>query len=224
VLKFAERLQGESGETILDTWYLKPGQDKTHFMEQAIATSDFVIVICTDKYAKRADNREGGVGCESTVITGQMAEDILTNKFLPVLRSGTYKTATPIYLKSRMDVNLTDDPIREDEYDSLLRVLHGEPIEPPPLGSKPDFSKKAEPKAKIFLQAAGEALAEQNAGTLLGPLKKRPQAEFHAQYDKPGTPGPWVYALIRQWQITERLNTVWRPVRATSSLAPRTTL
>jgi hypothetical protein len=68
--------------------------------EQAIATSDFVIVICTDKYAKRADNREGGVGCESTVITGQMAEDILTNKFLPVLRSGTYKTATPIYLKA----------------------------------------------------------------------------------------------------------------------------
>jgi hypothetical protein len=69
-------------------------------MEQAIATSDFVIVICTDKYAKRADNREGGVGYESTVITGQMAEDILTNKFLPVLRSGTYKTATPIYLKA----------------------------------------------------------------------------------------------------------------------------
>lgn len=117
-------------------------------MEQAIATSDFVIVICTDKYAKRADNREGGVGYESTVITGQMAEDILTNKFLPVLRSGTYKTATPIYLKSRMDVNLTDDPIREDEYDSLLRVLHGEPIEPPPLGSKPDFQRRQNRKLK----------------------------------------------------------------------------
>jgi hypothetical protein len=41
-----------------------------------------------------------------------------------------------------MGVNLTDEPYREDEYEKLLRVLHGEPIQPPPLGTKPDFSKR----------------------------------------------------------------------------------
>jgi len=38
VTKFAERLQGESGvEIIFDRWHLNPGDDKLHFMEQAVA-------------------------------------------------------------------------------------------------------------------------------------------------------------------------------------------
>ena len=41
-----------------------------------------------------------------------------------------------------MGVNLSDDPYHEDEYENLVRVLHKEPVQPPPLGSKPDFSKK----------------------------------------------------------------------------------
>lgn len=143
VTKFAARLQGESGiEIIFDGWYLKPGDDKLHFMEQAVAESDFVVVVCTPTYALRANNREGGVGYESMVITSELAENILTNKFIPVLRKDTWGASLPAYLKSRMGVDLSDDPYREDEYEKLLRVIHGEPIEPPPLGSKPVFSKK----------------------------------------------------------------------------------
>jgi hypothetical protein len=143
VAKFAERLQGESGvEIIFDRWHLNPGDDKLHFMEQAVAESNFVIVVCTPTYAERANKREGGVGYESVVITAELAEYILTNKFVPVLRKGTWASSLPIYLKSRMGVNLGDEPYHEDEYERLLRVLHGEPIQPPPLGSKPDFSTK----------------------------------------------------------------------------------
>lgn len=40
-----------------------------------------------------------------------------------MLRSGSFKTAMPIYLKSRPAANLSDNPIREDKYGSLLRVL-----------------------------------------------------------------------------------------------------
>ena len=54
-------------------------------MEQAVAESDFVIVVCTPTYAERANKREG-VGYESMVITSALAERILTNKFIPVLR------------------------------------------------------------------------------------------------------------------------------------------
>ena len=89
VAKFAERLQGESGvEIIFDRWHLNPGDDKLHFMEQAVADSNFVIVICTPTYAERANKRQGGVGYESMVITAELAEHILTNKFIPVLRKG----------------------------------------------------------------------------------------------------------------------------------------
>jgi hypothetical protein len=34
------------------------------------------------------------------VITSGLAEHILTNKFIPVLRKGTWDSSLPIYLKS----------------------------------------------------------------------------------------------------------------------------
>ena len=104
-------------------------------MEQAVADSNFVVVVCTPTYADRANKRQGGVGYESMVITSELAEHILTNKFIPVLRKGTWDSSLPIYLKSRMGLNLSDEPYREDEYEKLLRVLHGNPIQPPPLGT-----------------------------------------------------------------------------------------
>jgi hypothetical protein len=144
VVKFAARLQGESGvEIIFDRWRLNPGDDKLHFMEQAVADSDFVIVVCTPNYAERANKRKGGVGYESTVITAEMADQMLTNKFVPVLRKGTWTSSLPTYLKSRMGVDLADDPYREDEYESLIRALHKEPVQPPLLGNKPDFSRNS---------------------------------------------------------------------------------
>lgn len=153
VNEFAERLQREHGVNIIfDQWHLKPGDDKLHFMEQAIADSNFVIVICTPTYAERANKRQGGVGYESMIITAEMAEHILTNKFIPVLRKGTWTSSLPIYLKSKLGVNISDEPYHEDEYERLLRVLHGEPIQPPPLGNKPDFSKKNSPLSKMESQ------------------------------------------------------------------------
>ena len=155
VSEFAERLQGESGvEIIFDQWHLNPGNDKLHFMERAVADSNFVIVVCTPIYAERANERRGGVGYESMVITAELAEHILTNKFIPVLRKGTWASSQPTYLKSRMGVNLSDDPYHEDEYERLLRVLHGEPIQPPPIGSKPEFSRK--PVSKVNPKAGSD--------------------------------------------------------------------
>lgn len=142
VRRFAERLQGESGvEIIFDHWHLAPGDDKLRFMEQGVAKSEFVIVVCTPTYAERANERQGGVGYESMVITSELAEHMGTNKLIPVLRKGAWTESLPIYLKSRMGVNLSAEPYSEDEYLKLLRVLHREPMQPPPLGGKPDFSK-----------------------------------------------------------------------------------
>ncbi len=153
VTQLAERLQGQSGvQVTFDRWHLNPGDDKLHFMEHGVAESDFVIAVCTPTYAERANKRQGGVGYESMVITAEMAEHILTNKFIPVLRKGTWDVSLPIYLKSRIGVNLSDEPYQEEEYEKLLRVLHGEPIQPPPLGSKPVFAKMSDPLLKVESQ------------------------------------------------------------------------
>jgi len=201
VKALAERLQIDGIQVIFDRWYLKLGQDKLHFMERAVADSDYVAIICTEEYANRANQREGGVGWESMIITSEVAEHMLTDKFIPILRKGTFNTSLPRYLKTRMGVNLSGDPYSENAYEELLRKFHGESIAPPPIGTKPDFSNKVTPKPKTLLHAAGEASTKPSQGTLLGPLSKRPNATLDAQYDKPGTPGPWLHAIIRQWDI-----------------------
>jgi hypothetical protein len=172
VTEFAERLHGKSGvEIIFDRWHLNPGDDKLHFMEQAVAASNFVMVVCTPTYAERANRRQGGVGYESMVITAELAEHVLTNKFIPVLRKGVWAASLPVYLKTRIGVNLSDEPYHEDEYEKLLRVLHGEPIQPPPLGSKPDFSKQ--PQLPLSAPATRLANALQTAPVTSGPLQRR---------------------------------------------------
>ena len=159
----AERLQANGIQVIFDRWHLKLGQDKLHFMESAVADSDYVAIICTEEYANRANQREGGVGWESMIITSEIAEHILTDKFIPILRKGTFKTSLPRYLKTRMGVNLMGDPYNDNAYEELLRKFHGEPIAPPPIGAKPDFSKRTATKPKTLIQAAGEALATQGS-------------------------------------------------------------
>jgi len=91
VLQFATRLQEKGGaKVILDRWYLRPGMDRTHFMESNIKASDFVLVVCTPDYAAKSNARSGGVGYEAMIITAQLAHQVLQSKFIPVLRAGKW--------------------------------------------------------------------------------------------------------------------------------------
>lgn len=141
VLDLATKLQKEGGvRVILDRWYLPPGGDKAVFMEKSVATSKFVILVCTPSYAERANNRMGGVGYEATIITAELAENINQGKFIPVLRDGDWKSSVPVWIKTKLGVNLQDNPYSDEEYQNLLRALHKEPLRPPPIGPKPVFN------------------------------------------------------------------------------------
>jgi hypothetical protein len=141
VIELASRLQREGVRIILDRWDLAPGGDKALFMEQSVTNSSFVILICTPPYAERANNRQGGVGYEATVITGELGESINQGKFIPVLRVGDWKLSTPVWIKTKFGVDLQDSPYSEEQYGDLLRALHREPRRPPPLGPKPIFDQ-----------------------------------------------------------------------------------
>ena len=199
VLEFAERLQGDGIQILLDHWHLQPGDDRLHFMEQGVSTSDFVIVVCTPSYAEKANRRQGGVGYESMVITGELAQHMLTNKFIPVLRNGSWANSLPAYLQSRIGVDLSGDPYSSAQYEQLLRVLHGEPIQPPRIGPKPVFDRK-QPVASIAPPPSGAvAPVSTGSGSVLGPANKRPNAIVHGRYEKKGVNVPHESAFIRFW-------------------------
>jgi hypothetical protein len=140
VFDLATKLQESGVRIILDQWDLPLGSDQFYFMERSIKKSNFVIVICTPTYAQRADSREGGVGYETRVITGEFAKKIESRKFIPVLRSGDWESSAPTYLKTVYGADLSSEPYSQLQYEKLVLALHSEPTQPPPVGPKPAFS------------------------------------------------------------------------------------
>ena len=138
VSELAARLRHNGIDAILDQWDLGPGDDITLFMETGLRDSDRVLVICTDTYVSKANAGEGGVGYERMIVTAQLIQNLGTNKFIPVIRQASGEEKTPIFLATRMYIDLRDESQFEAEFDKLLHELHQEPIiQKPPLGKNP---------------------------------------------------------------------------------------
>jgi TIR domain len=73
VRHLGERLYEVGIEARLDQWFVQPGESFTAFMEQEVAAADFVLVVCTPTYARKSNNRQGGVGYEQQIVSGQLS-------------------------------------------------------------------------------------------------------------------------------------------------------
>ena len=94
---------------ILDQYDLDNLIDKNRFMESSVDESDFIIVIATKEYKRKADSRLGGVGIETQLNIQRHYEETAkygTSNIIVVLRE---KEMTPIYLKSKIFIDFTDD-------------------------------------------------------------------------------------------------------------------
>ena len=143
VLELSEKLRHKGVDAILDQWDLNPGDDRTSFMERGVKDSDRVLVICTDSYVRKANDREGGVGYEQLIVTAQVAQNIRTDKFIPIIRQASGEEKTPTFLGTRVYIDFTNDSQFDERYDELLHELYQVPIiEKPLLGEKPSFAEQ----------------------------------------------------------------------------------
>jgi len=144
VKKLAEKLRGSGVDVVLDRWRLRPGQDKYAFMEQMVTDPEIrkVLILCDRRYADRADHREGGVGTESTIISQEVYNEVDQEKFIPVIteRGPDGASYQPLFIKSRIYIDLSDPTRFEMGYEDLLRTLTGRPAsEEPTLGKPPSY-------------------------------------------------------------------------------------
>jgi hypothetical protein len=144
VLEIAERLVNDSVDIILDKWDLKEGQDKYVFMEQAVNNPEItrVLIFCDKTYAQKANDRIGGAGDETVIISPEIYGNVKQEKFVPIIleKDENGKPYLPIYLKSRIYIDLTGDVDYEKEYDKLLRNLFGkQEYIKPKLGNPPEW-------------------------------------------------------------------------------------
>lgn len=135
VMDFARRLREEGIDAKLDRWELELGSQLPHFMETAVRENDFVLIVLTPKYRSKSDDRHGGVGYEGHVMTAELFTGADHRKFIPVLRDGSWETASPSWLKGKLGVDLRRDNANfEEQFRDLKATLNRTRQKAPPLG------------------------------------------------------------------------------------------
>jgi len=108
---FAKHLRVDGVHTTLDQWHLEPGDQLPAFMERSIRESDYVLVVCTPRYAERSNARTGAVGYEGDVMTAEMLTKPNSKKFIAIYRSGpSWAEAAPSWLLGKYRVDLRGEP------------------------------------------------------------------------------------------------------------------
>ena len=121
--ELAARLRADGADVKIDQWETVPGDQLPEFMEASLRDNDFVIIVCTQNYKLRSDDREGGVGYEGDIMTAQVLAGRDDRQFIPILREGDWVDAAPTWIAGKFYVDLSDEPYDEEKYQSLLGTL-----------------------------------------------------------------------------------------------------
>jgi hypothetical protein len=144
VINLAERLVSDGVDIVIDKWDLKEGQDKYDFMESMVKSEEIskVLIILDKKYAEKAEQRSGGVGTETQIISPTVYANVSQEKFIPVIaeRDEIGKAYVPTYLESRIYIDLSAQETYEENYEKLLRNIYKRPAyNKPQLGKAPSY-------------------------------------------------------------------------------------
>jgi TIR domain len=147
VLDLATALRDNGVDAILDKWDLKEGHDAITFMERMVndESVEKVIIILDRRYAETANDRKGGVGTETQIITPQIYASADQNKFVGVASEvgADGKPFKPAYYAARIHIDLSNEDTYAENFDQLLRWIFNKPAYPKPsLGKPPEFLKE----------------------------------------------------------------------------------
>jgi len=157
VLNLANQLCQNGVDVKIDVWNLREGQNKYKYMEQMVNDDSIekVLMICDKAYKEKANERSGGVGNETTIISPEIYDDAEQTKFVPIIfeRDQAGEPFLPTYLKSLYYFDLSDPDNEFEEYEKLLRSIYNRPEHiKQPLGKPPThiFEEKASSLTKTI--------------------------------------------------------------------------
>lgn len=132
VLKLCTKLRENDVDVMLDQEDTRLGSDLTVFMEK-LKSADRVLVICTDNYVQKANDREGGVGYEATIITAEIARNLKTEKFIPIIRQSSNGEKAPIFLETRRYIDFSNPENFDENLKELILDIYKPLIIPEPI-------------------------------------------------------------------------------------------
>ncbi|MGD9691745.1 MAG: SEFIR domain-containing protein [Phycisphaerales bacterium] len=141
VKEWAERLLADGVDVVMDIFDLKEGHDKYVFMEKMVTdpTVTHVLMMCDKTYAAKADSREAGVGTETQIISKEVYDKANQSKFIPIAceRDESGNWYLPTFLKSRIGIDFSTAEAVNENWEQLVRLLHGKPLHAKPAVGKP---------------------------------------------------------------------------------------
>lgn len=144
VVDFATELRDSGVDAILDKWDLKEGHDAVAFMEKMVTdpTIEKVAIILDKTYAEKANKRSGGVRTETQIISKEIYDNQEQDKFVAIVfeKDENDKAFLPIYYKSRIFIDLSEDDTYVENFEKLLRWIFDKPLYvKPKIGNRPGF-------------------------------------------------------------------------------------
>ena len=199
--------------TLLDQNDLVLGDPLTQFMEQSIANSDYVLIICTPTYKQKADMRKGGVGYEESIITADVYMNQNHRKYIPVLACGSWETSIPTWAIGKLGVDLMKEPFTGAEFDKLITTITGK--------HKSDTQKTAI-HASIPNPSVAKVMNDTAEIKILNIIKEditlprndgtRGSALYAIPFQLSDYPSPrWINLFIQAWNYPSRFSSMHRP-------------
>jgi len=144
VLELAIQLRESGVDVILDKWDLREGHDAVVFMEKMVNDPEIkkVVIVADSVYAAKANDRSGGVGTETQIISKEVYEKQEQDKFVAIVtqKDADGKPYLPTYYKSRIYIDLSEPDTYGENFDRLIRWIFDKPLYvKPDLGKKPSF-------------------------------------------------------------------------------------
>jgi hypothetical protein len=145
VIELAEELVENGVEVVFDQWDLNEGGDMYAFMEQMVTDPeiDKVVIICDEEYARKADEREGGVGTETQIVSRDLYDEVDPDdpqtKFVAVVteKNDEGRAYLPTYMRNRLYIDMSTPDLRMDHFEQLIRWLYDRPLHQRPERGKP---------------------------------------------------------------------------------------
>jgi tetratricopeptide (TPR) repeat protein len=158
VKTFVRRLNQDGIQVIFDEKDMEFGDDVSQFMEQ-VMKSDFALIVCTPQYKNKADERLGGVGCETKFMAAEFRTSQNGRKFIPIIREGDELRSVPYWLSGGKYIRLSGYPYAEEEYRKLLNALRRKE-EKTPASSNPPVSGSVIPRTAECADPSGFSMGE----------------------------------------------------------------
>ena len=114
----------------LDRFHLRRGMDLPQWMCNELALASRVVIVSNEAYKAKADGRQGGVGWETMIIQGDLAQlPADSTKYQVIVRSESLNDGLPLYLKTRYAFHAKPSDAPGSFREELVRELLDLPLD-----------------------------------------------------------------------------------------------